>query len=1233
MANPLNVWSEDFSSTPGTLMTELGFTSLTNRGLAYVSDTGTLALATTATSNNKLYDTEAMASVNWVVANGGSFSGKSSQIMPDGSTNGQKFSFEALTVWHGFDQVSKGQAIARATPYTLSCWVSCETGEEKFRFIARDVSNNIIISSPDITVTTTPTRYSFTFQFTGTGTIGNARFGFINATDKAARELVFWGAQLERFNRMTPYRGNAASGGSETTALWTKDIGSLDQEMECDVFKTAAEYVLMAFRVSAWNNFLGVLFTSTSASSANIILRVGSNTSGGVGISFNENITLPVRIKIRIYNNKLYAFKGPVGSSPTTQIGNLDGYDLTTLFTTLQPSTLSGFGYKTTNTDTVIVDVADNYVANKIIVVNGVESRSETTSEPAMVLPASDNHNVPNWVDSFGSSKGEITNIGFTKHISAGILTDANGRLGRVAQVFNHAYESNDPMDDSWILMNSATKDGYSSAVLFPYAQKGVKFNFGSNPDGQVRVNTNESSGYIGSSNTDKVFSVWLATESGETTVRIGTANHTNTLYGLNEVTVTTTPQRFYATINSPFTNFFSSGSSRSINIRGIVANNVSGTSQPVVAWGAQIENGTTPREFYANGTKRIPSVIYTKPVSSPRQYVEFDVLGSVSNLLPNYILAALRVVDCDRFVGIYYSNGSFYTYVPGRSDTLICSYVSTTGNLRVRFEIFNNRIQVFTGPTNARDPQVVIGEIFLPEDLYDGFSTATLTGMGIKTISRSTSNDFNGLAATSFADNYESGGNIGPDRHWVTPVDAVSSTRSDVVLPVDLVWVESFDEPEGTALFDMGFTFETTEINGNPRTAVVGSSNRLTLLSSSLSAAIWVKDTLTHNHFIEAEIYSYPSVTMEAPIIMRAAGPEFWIGMWFDGNAMVFGYRYASSIIEYFRQVRTSYNLPFKIRMEAKGHYVYAYRTSSISSTNWSSFGSSEGYFIDENATPALMISNRTGVGRANGTAALNIADNLRAGIAQIAGSRITDANRPNYSTTKGGKFQINGTVEAQGIKAVSLTYERPNEEGIFFEQFVNADETRSETSSDIARSNADPISYTRSDQALVTVDKIVISKAVSATVSDSWHQPSEVSPSGARSESVSEAGSMTFRTVIYELEDDNYPPNLRPPRIRESRSETKSPKSPVNGWAIIDPPKAWNGNKIIQRSETRSDRGSTIPERFPEGIKATSITFGDATVATVRFLIDPIKGKSETRADGPDPGTKDPYRPWLFT
>ena len=1231
------LWSENFDGPVGTNVEELGFTPQFNAGQGTIGSDQRLQII--PKRNNLFSQTEAISTVStsWKSFSypgtggvAGASGAKSTVVMPDGSTNGYVYNFAtgdgaASYAWSGIYQTA---SLTRGT-YTLSVWACTPagSGSTTIQPYIFDSGANITYRSDPITITETPTRISATIVVTGTGASGSATtYGFGRRTlETVQKSAILWGAQIETGSRLNAY-ASIPSTTVDVKQIWTRDIGRSNYSIECDISAdTFSRMFLFCLRYVSKTSFLAVRLNGTSIGVSD------QDTANNTYIPYGR--TLPFRLRMEVTDNIYRLFVGDYGvENPLTQIGEVNGYTLPAY--AQNNSSIVGFGYFTLSSQTTVYYGGDNYLARSAgQYITPTESISSTSSDSPMLLPASDSHNIPDWVESFGVNAGELTNIGFEKHINAGLLTSTNSRMNQQTQYTNHVYESNDPMDDSWILMNDATKTGYSSLVSFPYKQQGVKFNFGSNPDGQVRVNTNERSGYVSSSNNYKVFSVWLATESGETTVRLGTADHTNTLSGYQNVTVTTTPQRFYATISSPATRTSTSGSASTINIRGIIANNAAGTSQPVVAWGAQIETGQTPTVLYANGTKRIPSLVYTKPVSSPRQYVEFDLYSNSSSyLLSNYLYAVLRVVDSDRFVGIYYSGGNLYTYVPGVADRVICAFTPVSGKLRLRFEIFNNRLQVFWGVTGQRDIHDIIGEITFPEDLYDGFLTATKTGMGLKTTGRSSTNDFSTPEQYPVSRNYESGANIGPDRHWMTPTESRSGTTSDVILPLDLIWVESFDEPEGTALFDLGFTFETTEFNGNPRTAVVGTSNRLSYLSSSLSAAIWVKDTLTHNHFIEVEIYAYPTVTLQAPIIMRAASPEHWIGVWFEGTDMVFGYRYASSVHEYFRVVKTNWTLPFKVRMEARGHYAYLFRKASINTSTWSTLGNANGYFIDENSTPLIVDSIRTGVGRVNSTAAFNIADNIRAGIAMIPGATIGETTRVFYSTTRADVIDLNGPVIVEGIRSESITKAVGafGKDSVVFEQFVNPLLARSETIGDISRVTADPLSYTRSDIAVTTVDIVLVNKARSSTIGDAWHQPSECTPLDTRSETTSETTSGKIHTFIYEQGDYNQPPGMdHPRRILRSESLTKSGRGPVNGWAIIDPPSDGGYN----RSNTTSDRGSTIPERFIYGIKAESITIGDATLATVNFFMDPIKGVSETRADGPDTGTKDPYRPWLFT
>lgn len=1216
-------WSEDFSAAPGTTAESLGFKTIGSPGTAIVSSSN--GIQVTPGRINLFNNTETIsAGLGWssfsFPGSGGQDAaqgGKSSVVMPDGSTNGYRFTYAgygtAAGAWSGLNQ---SMAFTRGVAYTISVWACTESGTANIRPYLFDSGQNITLPAADIQITTVPTRVSATITMSGTGTApSTSTIGFGQGTGTAGNRatVVFWGAQLEVASTMSTYR-RQVSGVLNDTQVWYKDTGVANHAMEADILINDFYFVPIALRVASASSFAAAKYYNGS------IYITGAGLSG---VAIPTALTPPFRLRVEAIDAKCYLYAGPIGGT-LSPVGLAAGYSVSGMVNT---ATGAGFGFYNNTTATPKV-LTDNLLTNASrVFVTPIDARSATIgSDTTDIMPAPDSHNVPNWIETFDKRVGVIENRGFKRWSSTGWAVDNNGNaLGRLSfnNIANQIQESCDFSGSVWATFGGAQKMGPAATPLFEGYPDGNIIRFAQGTLSGIRSAADVAVPGSGNGGTvSNTFSCYVAAVSGTTKVRLGAIGRNGNwgTYYSQDFTVTETPTRisFTATQN---------GITGAYPWFGAIVNATTLDSADVVAWGFQMEYGATVSAYRNIGTSKISPAIWTKPVSDSRQYVELDASFPYSYPVTqvNAILAAVRVMGPREFVGLFLGadGTSLYLHSPGRFTTLIKTITSPT---RLRIEANGNKIQVFTGPLGVRDAHDYFYETTLDENLYPGFMTSTDTGFGYSV------RGGNNVPITSVSDNYESGANIGPPRFFPKPVDARSETRADTILPVNLVWIENFDAPAGTPLVDLGFEWKSTEFMGDPKKAVVGTNGRLTLVSSTKSSAIWTKDTLNLNHFVECDITAYPLVNLEYPIIIRAADSEHFIGVWFDGNDLVVGNRYASTNTEYVRLSKNSLTLPFRLRLEVRGHYVYAFRGTTPGSTARVAIGDSKGYFIDERATPLLMTSTRSGMGRVNDIQADNISDNYFAGLTFIGGATLQprDARSATRVTPPDG-IPVDGIARPVVREARSATRaDFIDKDMIKVVIPINIKDARSETRADVVPIQPEAVSYTRADVALVTTDRIVVEPTRSETRADEWHEPSTVQGgTTGRSETradVAPKGQVHVR--IYERSEDMPGWMDKPSLIRGTRSNTRA-----DTFRLVDPnhPDPIDGKRA--RSATRADTVHILPQRFTVGVKARSETIAEATFAAVTFIINPGDARSETRAGGPTAEQTDTYRPWLFT
>jgi hypothetical protein len=1226
----------DFSQPAGTDISQLGFKSTENSGVATINGAGQLQMAG---GRYNLYEqTEFMSTASgyWQIfsffPSTGSLPGgvaasqgpKSAQVMPDGSTNGYIFNFctGGPGSWSG---IMRTMSLSRGVPYTISVWASVPSGTGSFRPYYFD-SPSTTVTGPEIQLTTTPTRVSWTFTIPGSGnTTSSSTVGFAQAANGATPQMVLWGAQLERSPVLTPYR----PGTSQTVIqVWNYDVGTRNHYVEVDFLGTVLDqHFPILLRADSYSKSIGVRYVNgrlrIGPMNANALMEI-SPAAWPAGLS-----SPPCRVRAEVADDRLFLFVGPVGSKPTHSL--IPGGLVISSSLWDVNSTKVGFGYYAWAG--AATATLDNYEAGfSPAYMTPIKGRSETDgSDPISILPAPDSHNVPRWVEPFESNLGELVNRNFTTKGSGSYSRDnysawAN-RLTLQSLSANTLPQSNDLMTSAWTIIGGAQKLGYASTPLFNGRPDGTIVRFAPGAMSGIRSTPIPDVPGFGSGGTVRnTFSCYVASVSGTTTVRLGAiardGNYT-TQYS-DDITVDETPKRINFTATQ-------SGIQGAMGWHAALVQNSTLNSGDVVAWGFQAEYGASVTELVQEGQKTYPK-FWVKPVETPRHYIEFDWLGSTNFRSSSVIAGAVRVMSDSNFVGILVepvssSSGRMFLYSPGRFKRDIGS-ASYQGRLRI--EVQDNKIQVFTGPMKVRDAKTFLHEYTASSNLYDGFLTATETGWGFMDEVGNTSSAY----AYGVADNYESGDNIGPPRFFPVAVDARSETRSDVVPRVDIVWSEFFDAPAGTPLVDLGFDFMTTEFQGDPKKAVVSANGRLSLLSGTKSSAIWTKPTLNLNHWIECTLYSYPVVNLEMPLIIRAASSEHFVGIWFENDSLVFGYRYATTTVEFTRVNKNQLTLPLRLRLEARGNYMYAYRSTTTSDLNpIQSIGSSSGYKLPD-STPLLKTSTRSGVGRINDIAAIDFADNYQAGLTLIPGTVLNiNGNRSPTYTDDPDTIKPDDVARPRGFKARSATYQDRDEIKPKFEQFCTPVTGRSETLADVPEIQPEAVSYTRADRAVVTVDIVIVNKANSETRADEWHEPSTVEE-GFIGRSETRADDVTTRTHSYIFSGEEPPePQYqwygieRPSFISATRSRTIADRPAITGFGLV-------GLEPGARSETKSDKALVIPQRFVKfAFKARSETYADATFAAVSFLITADDARSPTRADGPEPQLGDNYRPWLFT
>ena len=724
-------------------------------------------------------------------------------------------------------------------------------------------------------------------------------------------------------------------------------------------------------------------------------------------------------------------------------------------------------------------------------------------------------------------------------------------------------------------------------------------------------------------------FSVWARTKPGAGTANIKFQISRYTGLGgtpvfTDDIVVTEELTRINGTITLPGTG--SAGGSWLFGFR----NGTGSEGKTVVLWGFQI---SPTQEVLPYRRPASWSGEFVKDTGVINHSVECDILAS--STAAEHIILRGKFGEVSVGLGgamIRYDNGLVYCDHYSRIDGYgIASPIPCTETVpfRLRAECIGEKVYFYSGPAGEPWPTKVLGNAAGYTLRSSWNQKSTYAGFGIGRTQ---------ATPLVVSDNYAAR----EAKKFVTVTKARSETRSDVILPLNYAWIDNFDAPAGTALVDRGFRFETTELNGDPRKAIIGADQKLDIQLSSQSAAVWTKPVGSRDHFIEATIYSKPRATLHAPLIIRVAGPEYWIGLWIDDSKgydrVVFGYRYASSVGEFWStRVTTTegsaWSFPIKVKIEAKAHYAYIYYLSQELGF-WPV--EKDGWYIDENATPLLYESGngyRTGIARIGDSSSTGISSLYRSGSSLIASTTLPTMRR-GRSETREDKAVLNGETITEGIKTYSDTF--ADYAPVVAISIVDGIPGRSETTSDEGGAYPEARSLTRSDKACVSTDIIVVNKATSGTTADAWYQPSEVeSGSKGTSETFSDPIDIEIHTIIFEAGLESYPEGYeRPPRISGARSVSRIVgKAPINNHSIVDTDldSGEDGGLRKARSTTFSDK--PVITRFIWPKESRSETYTSTPYAAVRFSITPNSARSPTRADGPGGSSEGGYRPWLFT
>lgn len=1211
-------WSDNFAD-PDTnkSLTEFGFTKKSTYGYAtarfgVTGDTtgGTLGMRydNIANSSNGNFNRYARSNSLLGVTLIGSATRSTTTAVEffDGSTNNVSLTFSSGTANSGV-RMSNYDNTTAGTTVTVSAWVASTSGTSVVRLVIG--AEGSATTSQDFTVTTTPTRISYTANALVTG----AAWCIINGSGNNGGTIAVRGLQYERDGVLSEIVANETETAYLTSALWVKPVSSTSQYVECDLVNLGSatnniiDYVPIALRAVNAMKYVGVRITGTDYKTIRVYSPAGLDVLAGVLPDY------PCRIRAEIHENRFQIWIGPSGIREPSNL-----WFSTTINNALYPefltATNTGMGFVPISTNVLrqFDGISDTYESGEApierVLVDAIRAVSETRADLAKLLPGDTYNSKVDWYENFNgyATRTSLVDVGFEKVSGSGFAyTDSTGSVSHQDWQYRSTIEDNAlsinrlniSSMSSWILSGSATRTGTSSVVkFFEGTYNGIKVNFSS---GTGNSGIRQRSGYQSFTNGQLLtFSVWLATETGTTQVRLVATNTTGIPYATSaDMTVTTTPQRF------SFTFTMASGVYVDVGVYSGSGNN----GGSIVGWGGQLVTGNSPKELVItdslSSTGDLRTGVWVQNVSHPDQYIECDVLkfGYLNSSTTQYLPAMLRVVDATKFVGIMLpaasgDNQPVYVYTWTNGSYLLGYIPKSALPGRIRIEIRGNKVYGFYGQIGLRDPQKQINTnpLSLPEALYPEFMTATKTGVGT---TRATANQ--NISQSQIADEYESGAVIGPPRVYLTASDASSTTRADIVKPVDVIWYELFNGPAETPLVNLGFEYKTDEETGEPLNAVIGTQNRLTLKSSNNAAASWTKSLApAQNQFIQSDLY-VPPYDDQYFMILRATDQNNFIGMRHElstGN-MILGYKVNG--VDYVLYSGPTPTLPAAVRIEVVLNEIKAFTGpvgGEYGGKATTPFGLAAGYRFNQSTYNILMTGENSGVARSNSTQSANILDNYMSGEVIILPVALT----PNdaSSITRADLAPVSMLNNPQPNKAVSET--RADEPTLFVIPPItlDVDDAFSNTSADVGRMSQENlpqpdvgVSNTTADMPQVIMSVLVDGfKASSQTLADTAERDT-VYANGFKTRSITRADRPYVQMA-----------NLVTPI--GAVSQTRADSGPING-----------------------DPGTTVD-------RAISATLADEPFVVMNPIIDVDRAMSTTLADATtiNPSTYT-ARPWIFT
>lgn len=1092
-------WMDWFENGNQISLVDIGFEKGSGTGYATtvagtgVDDLGgsSILWSTTNTTNIVSNSTNMFGSTVWVGINGGTKTSNSAIVtMPDGTMTGTVFNL-TTTVQSGFRYSSSITATANSY-YTVSCWVATQSGTATVR-LARGSNANFLSSDTntffgaDEVVNTTPRRISFQVPVQTTNV--SVYYGLTTGSSNAAATIVAWGFQAEGYTdgyKLTEFRARYTSYDSATpSALWMKDTGVTDHYIEADVLSapgsTTSGAFLMPLVLRAVNGSKFVSIVVDSTNTAYVYspqgIALGTASIGTIPIS------PPYRLRAEIYGGAILVYYGSLVGVRGGALNYLGSYGVSpSIYTEFTTATKTGLGFTPVSSTTrTFSDILDSYDSgeNQGAKVAPNRARSITTAGQPLVSwkPADNVHSDVVWFNEMTGTNLSLVDIGFEKLSSTGYGYVNGGStsftwynykntISNVGAPINRIDQSNNLMHSNWTTFGNATKLGFHPTVtFFDGTKNGTIISLDPGADAGIKQRLWYNDLTPGATYT---ISCWVSAPGGSASVRLSARNTaSNAINAISSnFTIGQTPQRvsfsFVATASNH--NF-------------CLSNGSAFTFAQIVAWGFQVNNGSTLRELVATGssdTSYMSLGVWAIDAESPNQYIDCDIRTWPGNagFTPYVHPLAMRVIDSTKFIYVYtpYAGLGVTTqpvYVNSSTgQSYFVGTLPTKDPIKLRAEVYNNEVYIYYGTVGVRDPNKLLGKIVLPENLYDGFMTATKTGLACNKQAPN-SND----SRLNVSDNYESGKMPGPPRSILTPNKALSSTRVGKMPPANVIWYERFSDDVGTPLVDLGFTYESEVVGGfDPEAALISPSHNLTLESTINASESWTKGLENYqNQFIQANIL-YRPYELTYLLVLRATDEQNFFGISFDEvtNEMIVGYKINNVVYELDRI--SGITFPTALRLEAMGNKFKVFTgapTDESGATDFTFVGEENGYLINAQDLPQLMSGKKSGIARAKSTANEEIADNYFSGHLMVPGSYpellpaisatyapfapFSEINRPTpLAAVSGSTIGQNSIVvyEPSTIDDVKLA-KSSTRSGSFFLETINAPTPRRARSS----------------------------------------------------------------------------------------------------------------------------------------------------------------------------------------